>query len=363
MGRDNQINISITSGSIVRGILFLLLLFFLYQLLDLVLVILTAIVIASAIEPGTRWFERYKVPRVVGVLVIYLFIAAIFLAVLYWFVPPLVSDITSIVSQAPEYLASLEIGGLLGDSVVGSEGAIENLSKTFTVPESFGQLQQIVKGTSAGAFGFVSGVFGGLLNFVLIVSISFYLAVQKDGIASFLRIVTPLKHESYVIDLWKRSQAKIGRWLQGQLILMLIVGILTYLGLTILGVKNAFLLAILAGLFELIPLFGPVLSAIPATAIALIDGGLTLGLMTLGLFVIVQQFENHLLHPVVVKKVVGVPALVVIISLVIGGTLAGFLGLILSVPIAAALMELANDVEVRKKKQSEDEHRQPSLLK
>ena len=118
----------------------------------------------------------------------------------------------------------------------------------------------------------------------------------------------------------------------------------------ILGVKYALLLAILAAVTELIPLFGPILAAIPAILIGFLDGGTTLGLMVLGLYVIIQQFENHLIYPLVVKKVVGVPPLMVIIALLIGAQLAGFLGIIIAVPVAAALMEFVNDIEKDKKK-------------
>ena len=133
--------------------------------------------------------------------------------------------------------------------------------------------------------------------------------------------------------------------MQGQLILGVIIGVLVYLGLTILGVKYALLLAVLAALFELIPLFGPILSAIPAVLIALTSGGLTLALFVVGLYLIIQQFENHLIYPLVVTKVVGVPPLLVILALIIGAQLAGFLGVILAVPAATVVQELVKDIQ------------------
>ena len=133
--------------------------------------------------------------------------------------------------------------------------------------------------------------------------------------------------------------------MQGQLLLAVIVGVLVFLGLTILGVKNALLLAVIAALFEIIPVFGPILAAVPAVALALLDGGLTLGLLVIALYVIVQQFESHLIHPLVVTRVVGVPPLLVILSIIVGAQLAGFLGILLSVPIAATIQELVKDVK------------------
>ena len=136
--------------------------------------------------------------------------------------------------------------------------------------------------------------------------------------------------------------------------LAVIIAILVYLGLLLLGVPNPLLLAVLAGVFEIIPLFGPILAAIPGIAFAFVDGSLSLALVVTGMYVIIQQFESQLIYPLVVKKVVGVPPIISIIALVIGAQLAGFLGLILSVPIAAILMEFFNDLQ---KNRIEEEER------
>src|SRR3990167_3942275 len=113
--------------------------------------------------------------------------------------------------------------------------------------------------------------------------------------------------------------------MQGQLILALIMGVLVYLGLTILCVKHALLLAVVAAIFEIIPVFGPTLAAVPAVMVGFVDGGFTIGMLVIALYVIFQQFENHLIYPLVVTRVVGVPPLLIILSLIVGAQLAGFL--------------------------------------
>jgi len=183
------------------------------------------------------------------------------------------------------------------------------------------------------------------------VVLSFYLAVQEDGVGKFLRIVTPRTHEKYVIDLWKRTQIKIGLWMQGQLVLALVVGVLVYLGLLVLGIPNALFFAVIAAFLEMIPLFGPIIAASPAVVAAYVAGGASAGIIVTGLYLIIQQFENHLIYPLVVKKIVGVPPILVIISLLIGFKLAGFLGIILSVPLSAMLVEFLDDMH--KKRESE----------
>jgi len=353
MSTTNIRKVSVDSGTIVRVLAFLLLAVLLYILRDIILIFLASVVIASAIEPATSRLEQMRVPRLLAVIGLYVSTAIVVVGSFYFFAPPLVQDIVNVVSRAPEYLESIQLwetnSGFLGNQVFTSLSSNE-----ISIAQLITSLQSSVESIGGGALGFFSGVFGGLFSFMLIVVLSFYLAVQRDGIAEFLRVVTPFQHEGYAIDLWRRSQRKMGQWLQGQFVLGLIVGVLVYLGLTILGVKSALLLAILAAIFEIIPLFGPIIAAIPAIAIALIDGGMSLGLMVMGLYVIIQQFENHLIYPLVVKKVVGVPPLVVIVALIIGGQLAGFLGILLAVPVVAAVMEYANDVQKRKRKMHEE---------
>jgi predicted PurR-regulated permease PerM len=205
--------------------------------------------------------------------------------------------------------------------------------------------QSLNLGVFGNAFTAVTQIFGGIFSFIIIVVFSFYFAVLETGVEDFLRIIVPRSHQEYVLGLWIRSQKKIGLWMQGQLLLACIMGVLAFLGLTVLGVPHALVLAVIAACFEIIPVFGPTLSAVPAVAIAFGSGGVTLGIAVILLYVIAQQFENHLIYPLVVTRVVGVPPLLVILALLVGAQFAGFLGIILSVPIAATIQEFVRDIE------------------
>ena len=178
---------------------------------------------------------------------------------------------------------------------------------------------------------------------------------------NFLKIITPIEYENYILSLWSRSRRKIGRWIQGQILLGILVGVLVFLGLTILQVEYALSFALLAMVFELIPIFGPILASIPPIIIAFLQNP-ALGLAVMALYIIIQQFENHLIYPLVVKKVVGVPPLLVILALLVGGQLAGFLGIIIAVPLAATLMEFLNDLEKDKKKLLEIAEREKKII-
>lgn len=356
---DKNLNIQITTGTMFRVALVLALFYLVYILRDLVLIILTAVVIASAVEPATKFFAKYRISRLPAVLIVYLAATSVLFGIIYLFLPSLLSEASSFLSELPQYLKSLELeNSALWGSLSNPGATIENISSVVSLGDILNNLKDFTSVASSNVFKTASMIFGGVTSFFFIVVLSFYLSVQENGIDNFLRVVTPAKHEDYVIKLWRRGQAKIGRWMQGQLLLVLVIGVLVYLGLTILQIPHAFLLAVIAGLFELIPLFGPVISAVPALGVAFMEGGFALALVVAGLYVIIQQFENHLIYPLVVKKVVGVPALLVILALIAGAKIAGFLGIILAVPAAVVIQELAGDYQYSKKMKFEEEKKE-----
>ncbi len=334
-------SINVSGGSIIKGALFVVLLIFLYYVRDIVLVILAAVVIASSLEPLTRWFGKYKVRRLPAVVFVYLLLATFLGLFFLFFVPLLLGETVTFLNNIPSTINLSDIWNPIKDT-----GILSNSS--FSVQDVINNLRDVISGTGEGAFRTASTIFGGALSFFLIIILSFYLSVQEDGVGTFLRLVTPVRMHTYVTDLWRRSQLKIGHWMQGQLLLGVMIGVLVYLGLMILGVQHALLLAFIAAVFELIPVFGPIMSAIPAVMIAFGTGNVSEGFLVIGLYIIIHQFENNLLYPLVVKKIVGISPIIVILAIVLGAKLAGFLGAILAVPLAAAFMEYVNDVEKHK---------------
>lgn len=336
-------NITISLGTITKTIVIGLLFFALFILKDLVLVLLVSIVVASAVEPGTQWFMRKGVPRLFSVILIYLFIAISLASIVFFLLIPLLSESSDFLTNFPLYFNANIVSNTIGD-----HGFVADLTNNLNLEKAIEQINVLITTVSSNAFGTVTTVFGGILSFFLMTILSFYLAVEEDGVGKFLKAITTIKHEAYVVDLWKRSQIKIGLWMQGQLVLAVIIGMLVYLGLLIIGIPNALLLACLAAAFEIIPLFGPILASIPAVMIAFVAGGFPTALVVIGLYLIVHQFENQLIYPLVVKKVVGVSPIVSILALATGWELAGFVGIVLSVPIAAVIIEFFDDFEKNK---------------
>ncbi len=339
--REN-IAIEITTGTIFRAMLLAILLVFLYMVRDILVIVLFAVVIASAIEPIAHWGVSRRIPRVLMVLAIYA-AAFSFLGMVFYLVVP------TLFSEFLDFISSFSSQWLEKSRAQTFFGLFPNLPETLSgiLTQLVVGLQSLIEKFTVGFFHATAAIFGGAFSLILVVIIAFYLSVQEHGIEKFLQRITPQKYEKYAVDLWLRSQRKIGFWLQGQVLLGVLIGIFVFLGLTIIGIKYALMLALLATVLELIPIFGPVLAAIPAVGIAFLQKP-SLALVVIALYVIIQQFESHLIHPVVVRKITGVPPILVIIAMIIGGKLGGISGVILAIPISVVLVEFLNDMAARK---------------
>ena len=332
--------IEISWPTIFRILLVFLLIVFLYAVRDIAAILFLALVIASAIDPLAQWFEKKGVSRIFTVLAVYLTAFGFIGFLVYLIVPVLLMEIRELSAVMPAYVE--KINSFIRTIQPATE---QNLTETLK-----GFLRQLEGGlglVASNSLEAVIAVFGGITSLVLTVVISFYLSIQPRGIDNFLRALTPLHYEEYVMDLWTRSKRKIGRWAQGQLLLGFVVGVAVYIGLLLLGVKYALVLAIIAGIAELMPIVGVLISGTIAVLLAAVQD-LFLGAMVLLLFVIIQQFENHVIVPQVMRKIVGLSPVVVILSLLIGFRLGGILGMLISVPVAAMLSEFWSDFEKRK---------------
>lgn len=332
----------VSYASLLRVVVVVAVAVALWYLREIVMALLFAVVMASAIEPGIKWFGRFHVPRLAAVLLVYLIGLAILGTAVYLVVPPLVDEANAFLDSFPRYqrflLQELRTFQDLPFYSFFSGGAEELiLNPPFDL-----------RTVGGSALGVVFSVFGGVASGLILIVVSFYLASQERGIEHSLRMITPLRDEEYALDLWARSQAKIGSWLRGQLLLGLVVGFTVYLALTILGVRYALILAFLAAIFELVPIIGPILAAVPAVFFAFLASPI-LALITALVYLAIQQLESHLLVPLVMRRTVGLNPLVVIIALLVGAKLGGILGMFLAVPLAAVLIEFLMDTDRKKR--------------
>lgn len=344
-----KMRIDIPTSTILRVILWGFLVFAVIKLSSLLLVILTAIVIASFVESAVEKLKPRVKSRTLIVISIYLLVIGILVALSYVFLPVFINEMSVLVDSLSKYIPNSSVlNTFQPDTISGAKDVFSTISSnTSSIGDVLQSGQKLINNMSGGFFNVFSQAFGGILNVVLIFIISLFFSLTDRGVQNFLRIITPEKQEEYVIGLWKRTEKKIGLWFQGQLLLGIIMGVLVYLGLTIMGVKYSLLLALLTAICELVP-YGIFVAIIPAASFAFMDGGITMSLLTVGLFFILHQFENYLIYPLIVKNVIGISPLVVILSVLIGGHLAGFWGIVLAIPCAVFLIEFFDDLEKKK---------------
>jgi len=338
--------IEISSGTIFRTILILLLFWFLFLVRDIVALVFVAIIITSAIDPVADWFQKRKIPRSLTVLVVYVLFLSVFSAAVGLLIPPLSSEIRGLGENFPALAEKLS--GYF--KIIREYAASHNFQQqiagfTGDVASKFSQVGSSVLG---GTISFIGGIF----SFVVVLSIAFYMSVQEKGIKKFFASLMPDEHREYVSGLVDRIQFKMGRWLQGQIFLMFVIFTLDYLGLLAIGAPYALVLALIAGILEIVPYIGPIISAVIAVSISFLHSPLT-GLLVLALFVLVQQLEGYVLTPLVMKKAVGLNPVVVILALMIGAKLGGVTGIIVAVPIAAMLGEVVDDLTKKKEASGE----------
>ena len=342
MEKPKNVLIHFSTSSLIKVVLIAGAVLLLYLLRDVALIVLASIVIASSVEPVIEWFLQRKVPRVITAVGTYAAISLFIAVIVYFVLPTLLIETSDVLVK----LNQLNFFSGTTDAAAGSSlSLLGNASQMFSFNGLISAIGQVVQTVSGGVFATAGNIFGGAMSFLIIFILSFYFAVQDDGVADFLRVIVPPESQPYIIGLWKRSERKIGLWMQGQLFLGFVIGIFDFIGLTLLGVPYAFPLAVLAGLFEIVPVFGPIVAGVPGVAVALSVGGVKLAIAAAIFFTIIQQIESNFIYPIVVNKVVGLSPIIVIIALISGAKLEGILGAILAIPITAAIMEYYEDVK------------------
>lgn len=327
--------ISISTSTILKVIGILLLLGFAYLVRDIIVLMLFAVILVLIIEPMAARMEKKKIPRMVSVIIIYLFGIAILSLVLFLLIPPVAQQMKQLAANLPN------IGKKIGNEF--------EIIKQFALKYNFNiDLAKIsseldIRKFLPNIFSTTKAFFGGVISIIIILATSFYMAVEKGGLEKFIDTLTPQKHRDKVLRLFKKSQAKLIRWAQGQLLVMLIIGLLDYLGLVFMGVKFALLLGVLGAVLEIVPYAGPIIATIFAITIGL-SQSLTAGLIAGLWFLIVQQLENHVITPKVMQSAIGLNPVIVILSVLVGTKFFGILGFILAVPLAAVVEAVVSDL-------------------
>lgn len=336
-GENKQpITVTVSTLTFFKVIAVLLILGFVWIVRDVLFLLLIALVLAAAFDPWVDWFQTKKIPRSISILGIFIVILSIFSLAIGLMVPVVIEQANELIKNFPRFIDQFTAW-------------LTNVRTTAIGEEIIGNIQSSVSGwqtnigqSSGNVLSFVGGVFGSIISLFSVLVMTFYMIVEEDNTKKFITSISPKKYQSYLTELMDRISLRMGHWLRGQIILSLAVGTLVYIGLKILGIKYAFVLALIAAITEIIPYVGPFLGALPGVLIGFTISPM-IGVFTILLYFIIQQMENSFLTPKIMSKAVGLNPVIVILSILIGAKLGGPVGAIISIPVAIILSIFLKD--------------------
>lgn len=328
--------IDVSVKTLIKAAIVVFCIWIAYLISDILVMILFAVIITSAVDRWSFKLQRFGLPRMINVILIYVAGILILAGISYLVVPLLLFQTGQMIENLSDHYN--QISRYFGFESSTTQDLIMTKSQDLLV-----KIEDYFLMAGGGAFSLFRDIFSGVAMVVVTFVLSFYLSLQEDGVKKFLQFISPRQYEPYILDLWQRTNRKLGKWLQAQLILGLIVGVLVFIGLTILGVPYAFVLAIIAAIFELVPMAGPIIASIPAIILGFLVSPLT-GILTVVFYAFLQPFENNVIVPAVMKKAVGLNPVIIIIALLVGAKLGGIIGMLLAVPVAAVIVEILGDL-------------------
>jgi predicted PurR-regulated permease PerM len=325
---------------ILASVAALVLLFVLYRIRGILLLSYVSALFAMGISPLVQVIERKRwipigprLPRWLAILIIYAAVLAVLTLIGVLVVPPLVEQAEELWRSLPERIEQLQAQLV----------RIGILPRPVTLGEA---VQQAPTGGATAVttiFGAVRNVLGGVFGVITLVLLTFYMLVESKQIFRFFVRLFPKNNRQRVTAILETVVSKVSAWLGGQLLLASVIGTTSAIGLGVMGVPYFYVLALISAVGEMIPMVGPILAAIPAILVAAtVSPGLALGVAIF--FIVQQQLENTVLVPKIMGRQVGLSAVTVIIALGAGSQLLGVVGAILSVPTAAIVQVLVQEL-------------------
>ena len=348
MNQESILNIS--WGSIFKVCIAVMSLYILYLIRDVVVWFIFALVISTLFNFLIDSFEKKRIPRIATAIFLYSSIFILLSFFIYKTAPMFLSEVQEFSQNVPGYFQ--QVSPVL--EKFGVQIAQDTMSFTSNLEIGLSKMSQNV-------FNALFAIFGGVFSTIFIISLAFFISLEKGLVEKILITFSSVKHHRYLRYLIERSKKKVGAWFISRIIGMFFVGVLTYFVLKVFNVNYAFILSLLVAIFDFVPMIGPILGGLIVTAIVALSSPIQ-ALFVLIAFVIIQILEGNLLLPLLFKKFIGIPPSLVLISLVVGGKLWGILGAILIIPLVGIIFEVLNDYLERSKKMEERDQQESAIL-
>ncbi len=311
----------------------------LYRFSNILFLLFVSIVLATALRPAVRWFERFNVPAPLAVLLLYLFAAALAVASLAATASLLLGQLTSVAAEAPQYYTQLR-EQLISRNIPLITTLASQLPAQLSITTAPAQGSQQIDIVTQ-AITYIRSIGWFVFGAIAVTLITFFWIVDRERIVRAGLLVVPVDRREFARDLWDTLEDKVGAFIRGQALLCLSIGILSGIAFFAIGLPNALLLAVLAGVLEAVPYIGPIVTAVFAVVLTLAQAPDKI-VWVLGACLVIQQLENAVLVPRIMDRAVGVNAVVTLLSIAAFGTLLGIGGAIMAIPLAVILQVLVD---------------------
>lgn len=313
--------------------------YIIYLARDIALWFFFGLAISVLLEPAINFLRKIYLPKIVAILSVYFSIFGVLGLLIYFTAPIFISELKQFSGFLPDYFE--KISPVLSQLGIDTAQSFNDITKFL-----IGGLEQ----GSKSVFSAVMAFFGGVSSAVLILAVSFLLSMEENGPEKFLALVLPKKYESQIIIFFERAQIKVAGWFGARLLACLFVGIASFIIFYIFGVKYAFLLALISAVLNFVPYIGPWITAVTlAIFVAVSSSSLMAVFYVLIAVFAVQAVENNLLTPILMKKMINIPPVLVLISLLVGAKMFGFLGMIFAVPVFGIIYEFVKEILEKRK--------------
>lgn len=338
MNQDRVLDISWVSILKVGIAVFAFYILFLVR--DILIWFIFALIISILFNPVIDFLHKRKIPRVVSVIFVYIGTFGIISLLIFLIAPLFIFEIQNFSQILPEYFEKVSppLKALGIQAFEDIESFLELINKS---------LEKITANVLSVAFA----IFGGIFSTIFILTIAVFLSLEEKGVEKTLSLLFPKKYEFFAFNLWQRSQKKVSGWFLSRILASLFVGGASYFAFLVFNTNYPFSMGLLAGVLNFIPIVGPIVTGFLIFILVSLDSTLK-AIFVLIAFTLIQQIENNILTPILTKRFVGIPPVLVLISIVVGGKLLGLLGALLAIPLAGILFEFLRDF-LKKRKEEE----------
>jgi len=337
MNDKKTVLVEFSLEGVTKVILLVLALWFVWKLKSVLLIVFFSYILMSALRPTVKVWEGKGIPKIVSAIGLYAAIILGLFALIVGIFTPLLREFSKLIENIPELINTL----------VERYSPLRDLISSYNLEDQISGLTTNIANTAIdSSLNFVVSAIGLLDASIILLSIvvlSVYMILDHDKAVGVVMSFIPLTYQKRTREIIVKVENQLGRWMRGQLILSLIIGVMVYVLLLILGVEFALPLAILAGLLEAIPSFGPIVSFIPAWLVVIATGQTWQIIVLPFAYVILQQIENVYIVPMVMKRAVGLNPMITIVSFLVGVELAGIGGALLAIPVAAVVQLLLKE--------------------